>query len=232
MNISVAMTTFNGEKYLNEQLNSILFQMCEEDEIVICDDGSSDSTLEIICDYMKIDNRIKLYRNNRKGVVLNFEDAIKKCTNEIIMLCDQDDIWHKEKLKIIRDSFMNTNKSLILHNAIDFTELNNNKNDVLIKKMKHGFWNNIFKSCYWGCCMSFKKELTSKIIPFPSNIVAHDQWIGLVAEANKESIFINKKLISHRRHNNNLSNKLTLNKKIIFRVNLVLNYVFYNYKPK
>lgn len=219
MNISVAMTTFNGEKYLHSQLNSILIQLGNDDEVIICDDGSTDETIKIIENYISEDNRISLFKNKRKGVVLNFEDAISKCNNELIFLSDQDDIWNREKVNVIKAAFRHGNETLILHNAIDFYE-NTNEENILIHKMKHGLIRNIIKSCYWGCCMAFKKELVKDILPFPQDLVAHDQWIGIIAESKKESKFVNESLIKHRRHDKNVTKRLPFNKKISFRFNL------------
>lgn len=222
MNISVAMATYNGQRYLREQLNTIIQQLEHDDEIIICDDGSIDNTINIIEEYMLQDSRIRLFKNKRKGVVLNFQDAISKCSKEIIMLCDQDDIWEKNKVKVIKDTFSKYKENLVLHNAKNFYDNSkSNLNDDLIPNMRHGVINNLLKSSYWGCCMAFRRELLKHALPFPKNVIAHDQWIGLVAESRKEARFINEYLIKHRVHDSNVTKKLAFKDKLMFRYNLL-----------
>lgn len=227
MNVSVAMTTYNGEKFLQAQLDSIYMQINEDDEIIICDDGSTDRTLNILQENLEKDSRIKLYRNSGKGAVSNFEDAISKCGNDLIFLCDHDDIWHPNKVAHVKSAFEKTNKLLVLHNGADFYENNDKEEGILIPSMKHGIINNLMVSCYWGCCMAFKRELVKDILPFPPGLVAHDQWIGLIAELKKESFFLEESLISHRRHRNNVTKKQDLWGKIIFRIKMTHHIIQY-----
>ena len=93
--ISVAMTTYNGEKYIRKQIESILNQSMKVDEIIVCDDGSTDKTVEILKEYP-----VTVYQNeNNLGYRLNFKKAMSLCTHEYTFLCDQDDIWEKKKIK-------------------------------------------------------------------------------------------------------------------------------------
>ncbi|EXY58193.1 glycosyltransferase, partial [Bacteroides fragilis] len=97
--ISVCIATYNGEKFIVEQLKTILSQLTDFDEIIISDDHSSDCTLSLIRSFR--DPRIKIYLNeNDKGYTSNFENALKKATGEIIFIADQDDIWKKDKVDI------------------------------------------------------------------------------------------------------------------------------------
>lgn len=227
MNISVALTTYNGKKYIKQQLESILCQMGLDDEIIICDDGSIDGTLEILEQYALNDKRINVIKNNHLGVVLNFEDAIRRCKNDVIFLSDHDDIWNTDKVENVKRRFNKKNTTLILHNALEYSEVKINSGKMLIPAMKHGVISNILSSCYWGCCMAFKKELVEHILPFPNMIVAHDQWIGIVAEARHEAEFIDLPLIKHRIHENNVTRKQGFIKKIGFRMNLFNGYLGY-----
>ena len=98
--VSIAMCSYNGERFIQEQINSILEQSYSNFELIITDDCSSDKTIEIIKNYQANDTRIKLYQNEvNLGFVKNFEKAISLCTGEYIALADQDDIWTKDKLK-------------------------------------------------------------------------------------------------------------------------------------
>ena len=97
MNISVCIATYNGEKYIKEQLDSILVQLGEDDEVIIGDDGSTDLTLDIIKSYN--DPRIKIYKNSFKNLILNFESTLEKAKGDYIFLSDQDDVWLPNKVK-------------------------------------------------------------------------------------------------------------------------------------
>ena len=225
MDVSVAITTFNGEKYLNDQLDSILLQLNENDEIIISDDGSTDSTLEIISSYISKDNRIKLYTNKRLGIAKNFQYVIEKCSKELIFLSDQDDIWTDDKIELVKEAFIKSNAKVVLHNGVKFFENDNDIEECLIPKMRQGVLRNILKSSYWGCCIALRREFVKVILPFPEGIVAYDQWIGLMAEKGQVSEFIEKPLIRHRVHENNVSKALAFNKKLIFRVNIITRYI-------
>lgn len=94
--ISVAMTTFNGEKYIEKQIESIIHQSLPVDEIIVCDDGSTDHTVELLKKY-----DVTLIQNFQNlGYKLNFKQAMEKCNGDYIFLCDQDDIWEKDKVRI------------------------------------------------------------------------------------------------------------------------------------
>ena len=222
------MATFNGERYLKYQLNSIIQQIGHGDEIIICDDGSRDGTIRIIQEYSQKDNRIKLTRNTHRGVVLNFEDAIRKCKNDLILLSDQDDVWNANKVSVVKSAFQRGNKMLVLHNALNYCD--GRPQELLIQKMKHGVLKNIIKSNYWGCCMAFRREFVKDILPFPNRLIAHDQWIGLIAESRNEVQFIDESLIMHRVHEKNVTRKLTLAKKVSFRINILTRFIKYQLK--
>lgn len=126
MKKSVALCTYNGEEFIAEQLQSILKQNLPVDEIIICDDGSTDHTISIIKEFQKENSIIKLFENkNSLGVIKNFEKAINSCSNGIVFLSDQDDIWHSAKTKKIEDYFReNPSKKAVFHNLILY---NNNQ---------------------------------------------------------------------------------------------------------
>lgn len=226
VNVSVAMATFNGEKYLKEQLDSILCQLDFKDEVIISDDGSTDETLNLLNEY-KNDKRVQVIKNPRKGVVSNFENALRQCKNEVIFLSDQDDIWLPNKLKSVMDLLGDSKKDLVLHNGLNFYDDIESlpENDLLIKKMRHGITVNILKSCYWGCCMAFKRSLLDSALPFPSHVPSHDQWLGLIAEKKDSSVFLDIPLIMHRRHTNNVSKPLPIIQKVLFRFHLFISFL-------
>ena len=207
--ISVVMATYNGEKYIEEQIKSILVNLKERDELIISDDGSIDKTKKIIKKLQKDDKRIKLVEGPRKGVKKNFEKAISLAKGEYIFLSDQDDIWEDNKVEVILKAFFeNPETTLIVHDAIVFD--NDSQNIIYesffkYRKSGRGVIKNIYKNTYIGCCMAFSKKIKEYILPIPNNIEMHDQWIGIINDVKFKTKFIEQKLIKYRRHNDNVS---------------------------
>lgn len=227
MKISVCMATYNGEKYIKEQLESILCQLNKNDELIISDDSSTDHTVNITksCD----DKRIKLFENQRfKSPIFNFENALKHATGEIIILADQDDIWEPNKIEIIKRYIQEYD--LVLSDAFIIDKYGNILQDSFYKlnSSKSGFIKNIIKNSYLGCTMAFNKKILDKSLPFPNDLPMHDWWIGLIGEMYGKTYFIEDKLISYRRHGNNVSptgekSKYSFFQKIIFRLLIIKN---------
>ena len=203
MRISVCMTTYNGEKYIKEQLDSILIQLSKKDEVIIGDDGSTDSTLDIIKSYN--DDRIKVYQNSFKNLISNFEFTLNKANGEYIFLSDQDDVWLPNKVKnslvdlldydVVISNCKVVNKNLeIMHES--FFEINNSKKGLL---------SNLIKNSYLGCCFTFRSTLLKKALPFPTKIPMHDIWLGFVSELFFKVKFNNEPMILYRRHGENES---------------------------
>ena len=201
--ISVCIPTYNGEKYIKEQLDSILSQLSDDDEIIISDDSSTDNTVSIIKSIN--DGRIQLLENNQfKSPIFNLENALKKAKGEYIFLSDQDDIWMPDKveaiLKYLKLYDLCTSDCSLIDSNGNITEESYHK-----KKSRTGFWRNIIKNSYIGCCMAFRREVLDYVLPFPRKIPMHDIWIGLNVQLNGRDVFIDDKLILYRRHGNNAS---------------------------
>ncbi len=224
MNVSVAMATYNGEKYIREQLDSIISQLSNNDEIIISDDGSTDETLNILLEYKSRYSFIKIYKGPQKGVFLNFNNALLHCNNEIIFLSDQDDIWIEGKAKYICSFFEDDSVSLVLHNGYHFGDGCNRKTKI-INRYRKGFFYNLVFSSYWGCCMAFRSSFINKFIPFNMDGCAHDQLIGLLGEKFTAPLFVDKCLIKHRIHDNNLTKKGQLVRQVLFRVKLMCDFI-------
>lgn len=204
---SVAMATYNGEEYIKEQINSILKNMNENDELIISDDGSSDNTRNIILEYQKNDERVKLIDGPQKGVKQNFANAIKFAQGKYVFLSDQDDIWKENKINTILDVFKKEKCTVVTHDA---RVINNRNEEIISSFFKYrnsgsGIIKNIWKNTYIGCCMSFDAKIIDKILPIPNNIEMHDQWIGILGEKEGKSVFCEEKLIDYRRHESNVS---------------------------
>lgn len=213
--ISIAMCTFNGADYLQEQLVSIVKQTRLPDELVVCDDGSTDSTLQILGEFEKdTPFPVRIYCNKiRLGATKNFEKAIKLCKGEIIFLSDQDDIWLPQKIKKIVETFKkNPDTGYIFSNALVIDEKLNSIDGTLWeyvsftanrrRKFEQGNQIEVLieRSVVTGATMALCKTKTNWILPIPEEWV-HDKWIALLASAAEEKgIFIEEPLIKYRLH--------------------------------
>lgn len=205
--VSVAMAVYNGEKFLKQQLDSVLSQLSDTDEVIVSLDPSTDKSKDIIDSYG--DKRIKVVKGPGRGLIANFENAIRHTKNDIIFLCDQDDVWLPDKVdKVLLAFNQNQNVMVVLHDAIVIDERLNIVNDSYFsfRKSKLGVLSNIIKNSYIGCCMAFSKELIPYILPFPKDLPMHDQWIGLTGEKKGTNVLLGDKLILYRRHEENASN--------------------------
>ena len=223
------MAVYNGEKYLKEQLESILFQLGEEDEIIISVDPSHDGTLDILKFYRRKDKRIRVCHGPGKGVVNNFENAIRHCKNEIIFLADQDDVWNYGKVDKVLKVFSDQNVTCVLHNAyITDKDLNVLEDSFFeLRKCRKGIIHNIIKNSYMGCCMAFRKNQIWRFLPFPAHLPMHDQWIGICCEYYGCTKLLKEPLIKYRRHEHNVSalRHASLIQMFIWRKNVVIEFI-------
>ena len=224
MNISVVMATFNGEKYLQEQLDTVLCQFGSDDELVISDDGSKDKTIEIIKDYQKKYSNIRLIDGPHKGVANNFTNAIKHSSGDIIFICDQDDLWNPNKVRTVKEVFEKHPKiNVVMHDA-SFCGANGETVEIAdvfeIRKARHGVLRNLLFSTYFGCCTAVRREYMMTLIPLPDYSL-YDQYIGICAELDHCSYFLREHLIKHREHGDNWSGYQSLPSQIKIRKNLL-----------
>jgi len=225
--VSICMALFNGEKYVKEQIDSILFQLNhEQDELIIVDDFSKDNSVKIIESYNH--QSIRLYKNNRNlGYIKTFESAIDKSKNDVIFLSDQDDIWIEGRLDNMYEKLNESNDMLLCSN---FKSVNQQGKEVfrfktrlqhnIPEKFNHNILG-IFKGniAYFGCAMAFKSEFKKYILPFPDYIDAHDLWLAMSANVNKRILHLEDNTLLHRIHGNNTSFvKRKLHKKLYTRL--------------
>lgn len=230
MSVSVCMASYNGEKFIYEQINSILIELEETDELIIIDDCSKDSTIKIIESFK--DNRIRLYKNPvNLGVVKTFEKAISLSKNENIFLSDQDDIWIKGRVDLMMNSLNNKNYFLVSSNFISIDkngQLIYNNFMPLRDEESHEYLKNIVniflgKINYYGCAMAFKREFISYILPFPKLVENHDLWIAMFANIMKKNVHIIDETLQHRIHGNNAS---ILKRSLFFKINTRIKYLY------
>lgn len=218
MKISVALCTYNGEKFLQEQLNSILKQTVNVNEIIVCDDLSTDKTKEILDSYAKYyPNLFKIYHNEKNlRSNKNFEKAITLTTGDYIFLSDQDDIWKENKVEESLKIFNNNNALGVFSDANLIDEHSNliNKDVTLWDSVyfkpetvkKHSLFEQLILKGNFvtGATLCFKKEALKTILPFKTQdkIFLHDEWITYCLSKNNSLFFSKKTLLSYRLHSN------------------------------
>lgn len=224
MNISVAMATYNGSKYIKEQLNSISNQRSLPFELVVCDDGSTDDTVSIIREFAKsAPYPVRMHENKfNLGFADNFMKVAGLCEGDWISFCDQDDIWHTEKLYKIEQTIANSFSNelvLVYHRA----ELVNEKLVPIGKRLPHFLSNKIYcngtQNGFWfvgGCVMTFKASIltyvdssgrpkdnyrpTEQATKEDLPLLPHDKWVCMVANVVGDVERVTDILSLYRRH--------------------------------
>jgi glycosyltransferase involved in cell wall biosynthesis len=223
--ISVLLTAYCGEKYIGEQVASILPQLQPGDELLISDDSPDNAThdaifkvVDCLDDSFFDENICITYSafNENPGVIGNVEHLLERARGDIIVLCDQDDVWLPGKLDHVRDL---QGCALFVHAAHTTDECLNITGKVCAKP---GLLRNIMRNTYTGCCMAFTRELLPRVLPFPNNIPMHDQWIALQAEKHGRVTVQDEPLILWRRHAGTQTGQhTTLRQKITWRIALI-----------
>lgn len=210
--ISICMATYNGQRYIYEQLSSILSQIGLNDEIVIVDDCSSDNTLDIVKAFD--DHRIKIYINEEnKGVNYSFSKAISLSKGALIFLSDQDDIWIDGHYKKLSDCLNQENIKFVTSNFILVDKFGTYHGEMKYKLSEadsEKFFKNILKIFmgkidYFGCCMALHRSLVQFFLPIPNFIESHDLWFAMVANTLKLNFHVEEALLNRRIHGSNLS---------------------------
>lgn len=211
--ISVALCTYNGALYLQEQLESILAQTHRNIEVVAVDDGSTDNTLALLNEYAARDRRIRVLRNSvNLGFKANFSRAFAECRGDFIAPSDQDDIWRPEKL------------SALLHAIGDFPMTYCDAEFVDARGQPFGVSVSekvclqdiddpaklIFENCVSGHAVLFRRSLLAQVLPIPDGFDYHDWWLAVVAAANGGVRFCPEKLVLYRLHAGNLTDMVKL----------------------
>jgi len=202
--ISVCMAAYNGEKYIEQQIDSILKQLGEGGELIISDDGSTDTTISKIRGFN--DQRIKLVINHGiHGCAHNFENALKQAKGDYIFFSDQDDVWLPNKVATIIPH-LSKNVLVLSNGYITNEKLEIQKELKEYRMYKPGYFFNLYKSIYMGCTSAFTREIKEYCLPFPKTMwVPYDNWVGLLCELKFKVMYIEEPLILYRKHGNNLS---------------------------
>lgn len=206
MRVSVAMAAYHGEAYIEAQLASILPQLGPQDEVIVSDDCPGGETERLVRHMAEQDKRIRYVEGPGRGVLANFEHAISLCGGDVIFLSDQDDIWQPGKANKVKEAIAN-GALLVLHDAC-VTDAGLHPVEPSFfdtHGSRPGFWHNLLRNSFMGCCMAFRRELCGAILPFPADIPMHDQWIGLIATRVGRVTFLKEPLLLYRRHGGNVT---------------------------
>lgn len=215
MKVSVSLCTYNGEQYLCDQLDSILSQTRQPDEIVVCDDGSTDKTITILREYAsEYSSLFTIYENSDNlGPDKNFEQAISRCTGDVIAVCDQDDVWHDEKLERQIKHYTEEDAGLIFHNSTVASEslepqatlwqsitpafeYRDRQPAEHVRCLSH-------RNYVQGATMLFESSLRDYCLPIPENCM-YDYWIARIAAVVTRVSAIDETLLIYRQHDNQI----------------------------
>jgi glycosyltransferase involved in cell wall biosynthesis len=200
------MATYNGERFIAAQLESLAAQTLAPTELVVCDDGSSDGTVAIVEAFArKAPFEVRLIRNEKNlGYIRNFEKALSLCTGEVVFLSDQDDVWFPEKIDHVLAVFAAEQAAAVLNDQIIADgELRSSGQSKLANIRQAGLSDDVMIT---GCCTAINASLKALCLPFPESIPAHDIWIGRMAVLLGVRRVLDEPLQLYRRHGDNTSN--------------------------
>lgn len=216
--VDILMATYNGEKYIKEQIESILNQTYQDWILYIRDDGSKDNTLSIIKSYIdSYPNKIYLVETGKKnmGAKLNFSELMKNSKSDYCMFCDQDDVWNKDKIEVTLNRMLEEegthgkNMPILVHTDLMVVD---DKLNVIDKSFFNYIGINykfnstvdlVFFNTVTGCTMMINKALSDSIKFIPKESHMHDHWIAMVASYIGKISTINSPTIMYRQHSNN-----------------------------
>lgn len=239
--VDILLPTYNGEKFVEQQIKSLLNQTYKNINILIRDDGSKDETRNIIKDLAELDNRI-IFNNDVKenlGLVSNINFLLGISNAEYIMYCDQDDVWLDNKVEIMLNEILKREKELekhtpvLVHSDCYITDQNLKINGHFkgSRPLQYGLNNSLFKYYVQGASTLINSSLKKEIQPFIENVYIHDRYTHLCAEIMGYRFYINQPLMYYRQHDSNVIGSSSLITKI--KNNLLLkNFIFFQVKDR
>lgn len=213
--VAILMATYNGEEYIDEQIESILLQEFKDYDLIIRDDGSTDSTFDILKKYALKSKNIFIMQNNSKehGQLANFSflfDYAKEKNYEYIMFSDQDDIWLPNKVSLSLKTINQFGRKPILlyTNYLILDQYKRTKKTAFNMHFKENFESIFVQNWIMGCTMMLNKEMIKQVEHIPLGVDNHDYWIALVASLLEKSIiYVDVPTMIHRLHNNNVTTR-------------------------
>jgi len=217
--VDILLATYNSEQFLREQIDSILKQTNKEWRLLVRDDGSSDSTLEIIEEFAQLDpQRIHLISSSsseRAGPSSNFSALLQASTASYVMFCDHDDVWNPDKIDLSLSRMKETEASceecvpvLVYTDLCVVDEQLSVVNPSCYKQQKInpqkiGIKNLLLQNVPTGCTMMLNRALVERVGLVPAGAVVHDHWVALVASCFGKTAYINQQTVLYRQHRDN-----------------------------
>ncbi len=214
--VHIVLATYNGEKFLHEQLDSLLNQTMQDFTIEVCDDGSQDETLDIVKEYQARDSRITLHQNKKNlGYVKNFIHGVKRSESPYIMLCDQDDVWNPDKIEVTLQKMQELEKNnknlplLVFTDAMNYNSdtkeemgcfHKNSRLDTAKMDAAHLFMEN---KCI-GCTIMLNHEVLPYLQEVPDEIRVHDWWFALICSHFGKIDYVDSPTLLYRQHGGNM----------------------------
>ena len=211
--ISIALSTYNGEDYIGDQLNSFAEQIYLPDELIVCDDCSQDSTVSIVQQFAyKAPFEVRVFVNERNiGYIKNFSKALSYCSGDIVLLSDQDDVWFPNKLLLLKNFLQNNSKiQLVIHDIAfcsrDLIPIGQTK----IERMRGIF--DLQSNYVVGMASAIRNDFLKQCLPVPDiEGLTHDSWLHMCAQTLGVKAIVEDVLALHRRHDNNVTASKLLN---------------------
>lgn len=231
--VSVALATYNGEKYLREQLDSLLTQTVALDEIVVCDDGSNDKTVEILKEYSLKCNLKYVVNEKNLGVNKNFEKAIRLCTNQYVAICDQDDIWFPRKIEVLLKKIREVESDRPCVVSSQSQSLSKNKGMEPYRTIKDsvGVYATLLATGnVQGCTLMLNRKMIDLLKPFPKSykeVMMYDGYISFVAATCGVKYNIGEVLMFYRHHETNVLGRIQEKQTIVKRMIAKIRYLKY-----
>jgi glycosyltransferase involved in cell wall biosynthesis len=224
--VSIALTTYNGARFLRQQLDSIYHQTYKPLEVIAVDDVSSDETLKILDEYHRTHGLVIVLNTERLGFVINFAKVLSLCSGDFIALADQDDVWLPQKIETLVASIGNsslicTDVSLIDENGVVFVESLQRKLHIPIPSEKNQFFTLAFLDYVRGCTCLFRRELLSRALPIPETAMSHDWWLGMWATRMHGIRYLPEPLTFYRQQSMN-----TRGVRRLWKVDALIRYLF------
>ncbi|HFI1270559.1 TPA: glycosyltransferase family 2 protein, partial [Escherichia coli] len=225
------LASYNGEKYISEQLDSILNQSHKNIQLYISDDGSSDTTVNIINEYVRKDSRVHLINMERVGgVIKNFETALEYTTANYIMLSDQDDFWEYNKIEKQLNAMLTEERKAGNVAVLGYTDLA--LVDDKLQPISRSFYraaglnperNLHYCNLSWmgsvmGCTIIMNRKALDNAIPFHPQVIMHDHWLAMKTLEIGHLFYIDESLIQYRQHSKNVSGGLGYRKSILKKI--------------
>lgn len=217
LTVSIALCTFNGERFLREQLVSYAAQTVLPDEVVVCDDGSTDGTLEILEEWAEtVPFEVRIFRNEQNlGYAQNFGKAVSLCTGDIIFLSDQDDVWMPEKIERMVRVFEEAPEIVLAVSDAFIMDAQGKRQDGSLRELTQLWYfdepaafctqDPRFSDCYpQGCASAFRASLRELFLPIPSRWT-HDIWLQVIAPLAGRGKVVSEPLFSYRLYSGNTS---------------------------